>query len=110
MWRNVLIVIILITALVFTWMAQPIETSIACIDKGDVITIEYQTNVPCFYHVRWVSDTEIGFDHYGLGLNHKAYFIPGKDDKCYEMQMIFVGLTGEIKIIDCCLERFGRRY
>ena len=115
MWRNVLfaLFIILIVALVllFSWMSQPIETSMACIDKGtDAISIEYQTNIPCFFHVRWTSDTSVGFDHYGLGLTHKAYFIPGKDDKCYDMEMIFVSLTGEVKIIDCCLERFGRRY
>jgi len=115
MWRNVLftLFIILIVALVllFSWISQPIDQGMACIDRGEsVISIEYTTNVPCWFHVRYCSNYTCGFDHYGFGIHHKAYFSTANGENCFDIQMIFVGLTGKITVQDYCLERYGKRY
>ena len=100
------IIVVLIIALLTTvlFYSQDIELSKAEVTYDGLIVVHYDSNVPCRMYVRYDSDLSSKFYDSGFGTSHNATFIPDKE-AYFNVQLIFVGLTGKVTLREFCLNK-----
>lgn len=97
------LIIVLLLVVTILLCSQDITLSKGKLAQDEFLTVHLNSNVPCKMYVLYCSDVTCREYETPFSMGHDAIF--PTNEGCMEVELIFVGITGKIKVLQFCLDK-----